>query len=61
MGSIKIEKLKASQLSGDGGYIISKIIEVESKTKIKFDHVHLKTKNNDNNTVENKGLEMMLK
>ena len=50
------KKIKASQLAGDGGSIISKIIDLESKTKIEFEYVHVTTRNNDDNEVENKGL-----
>ena len=35
-------KLKASQFAGDGGSIISRIIELERKTKTEFEHAHVK-------------------
>ena len=41
--------------------MISKIIELESKTKIEFEHVHVKTKDNDDNAAWNKGLQIVLK
>ena len=35
------DTLKASQLAEDGGSIISRIIELENKSKIEFEHVHV--------------------
>ena len=53
-------KVKSSQLAGDGGSIISKIIELKSKTKIEFEHVHVKTKKVDEDAITNKGITMTL-
>ena len=39
------DRLKASEITGDGGSIISRIIELESKSKIRFEHEHVKTNN----------------
>ena len=36
MGIINNEGVKESQLSGDGGSIVSKIIELENESKIEF-------------------------
>ena len=58
---ITLETLKSSQLEGDGGSIISRIMELESKSKIEFENVQVKTTNNEDNTISNKGLEMVLK
>ena len=35
---------KASQLEGDAGSIVSRIIEIESKSKIDFEHAHINAK-----------------
>ena len=43
-----------------GGSMISKIIELEKKSKIKFEHVHVKTKNVDDNVIIDKGFKMAL-
>ena len=39
---------------------MSRIIVLEIKTKIKFEHVRMKTKNGDNDEMTNKGLTMVL-
>ena len=44
--------LKVSQLAGDGGSIISKIIELENKTKAEFEHVYATMKGNEDNAIE---------
>ena len=54
------DKLKASQFTWDGGSVISKIIEFESKTKIEFEYEHAKTKNDNENEIINKVLTMVL-
>ena len=41
---VAADGLKASQLAGDGSSIVSGIIEIESKSKIDFEHVHVNTK-----------------
>ena len=54
------ERLKASQFAGDGGSISSKMLEVEKKSNIEFEHIHVrKTEGSEN--VENEGLKMVLK
>ena len=50
------ETLKSSQLPGDGRLIISKIIDLEIKSKKEFECAHAKTKDNEDNIIENKGL-----
>ena len=55
------KKLKESHLAGDSGSIIIEIIELESKTKIEFECMHAKTKDNDDNVIENIGLPILLK
>ena len=57
---ITADKLKASQFSGDGGSITSNISELESKTKIEFEYLHVKTKNGNEDVIINKGLMMAL-
>ena len=37
-----------------------KIVELERKTKIEFEHVRAKTKNSDEDAVQNKSLTMSL-
>ena len=39
--------MKASQLALDGGSIISKIIEIENGSKIEFEHIDVRTKNDN--------------
>ena len=39
--------------------IISKIIEIESKSKIDFEYVHVNTKNVEDNNSMNKGLHVV--
>ena len=38
---VSADSLKVSQLEGDVGTIFSRIIEIESKSKIDFEHVHV--------------------
>ena len=38
---IAANRLKESQLAGDGGSIVGRVIEIESKSKIDFEHVHV--------------------
>ena len=54
------DRSKASQLSGGGGSIFSRIIEIESKSNIEFEHAHVRTKKIENNAIANKGLNMVL-
>ena len=58
---LKLEKLKANQLAEDSGSIISRIIELDTKSKIEFEHVHAKTNKIEDSAIENIGLEMVLK
>ena len=53
------DKLKASQFAEDGGSIISRVTELERKTKIKFEHTHVETKNGNDDGIINKGLTMV--
>ena len=53
------DKLKSNQFAGDGGSIVSNIIELESKTKFLFDYENVKTKKGNENTIVNKGLIMV--
>ena len=46
------KKLKASELAGDSGPIISKIIDLENKTKVEFEHVHAKMKGSEDKTIK---------
>ena len=55
------EKLKASQVAGDEISTIFRIIELERKSKIEFECMHVKTTNNEDNTIVNKYLEKVLK
>ena len=52
------EKVKASQFAGYRGSMISKIIALESKTKIEVECVHVKTKIGDDDAITNKCLAM---
>ena len=54
------DEVKSRQFVGDGGLIISKIIELESKTRIEFKHACAKTKNGDDDAIINKGLKIVL-
>ena len=54
------DKLKAKTFAGDGRSIISRIIELESKTKIEFEYEHVKTKIGNKNKIINKGLTIVL-
>ena len=40
---------------------MSKIAELESKSKIEFEYVHVKTKKNEDNAISNECLEIVLK
>ena len=51
---------KVSQLAGYGGSIVSRIIEIESKSKIYFEHAHMSTKKIENSRIEINGLNMVL-
>ena len=55
------ETLKEIHLAGDIRSIISRIIKLGSKSKIKLECVHVKTNNNKDNVIENKVLELVLK
>ena len=55
---LESDGLKENQLEGNGRLKISRIVELESKYKIKFDHVHAKTTTFEENTSTNKGLAM---
>ena len=54
-------KLEASQFSGHKGSIISKILEVEKKSNIEFEHVHVKIIVGSENGENNEGLSMVFK
>ena len=54
------DKSKLSQRAGDGGSIISNMIEFESNTKIEFEHVYVKIKNDNEDKIINRGLSMEL-
>ena len=47
--------LKVIQVTGDGRLIISRIAELESKSKIEREHVLVKTMNFEDNSSINKG------
>ena len=53
---LTLETFKASPIEGYDGSIIIRIIELENKSKIEFECVHVKTNNNEDNTIGNKGL-----
>ena len=55
------EKLKESQLEGDCRSIISRVVELKSKSKIEFEQARVKTTSIEDNKITNKGLEMVLK
>ena len=56
------EKLKTSQLEGDGRSIISKIIKLKNKQKLNLIMcVCVKTEKNKYNTIDNEVVEMLLK
>ena len=46
--------LKSSQLAGDRGSVVSRIIEIESKSKIDFEYIHVNNKKVENNEIVNK-------
>ena len=52
--------LKISQIEGDGGSTVSRIIEIESKSEIDFEHIHVNTKKIENNRIVNNGRNMAL-
>ena len=45
---LSLERIKASQFSLDGGGISSKIMQLENECKFEFEHVHVKTRNDNN-------------
>ena len=49
-------ELKASQLEVDGVSIVSRITELEIKSKIEFECADVITTNNEDNAMVNKGL-----
>ena len=51
---VAADGLKSSQLAGDGGSIVSRIIEIESKSKIDFEYIHVNNKKVENNEIVNK-------
>ena len=55
------ERLKSSKLAGHRGSIISKILEVERKSNIEFEHVHVRTTEGSESGENNEGLKMVLK
>ena len=54
------ERQKDSHFAGDRGSIISKMLEVEKKSNIEFEHFHVRITEGSGN-VENEGLKMVLK
>ena len=54
-------RLKASQLVGDGGSISSKMLEVERRLKIEFELIHMRTTEGSESGENTKGLKMLLK
>ena len=46
------ERIKASQLELHGGSIISKIVEIEKESNVVFEYIHVRTKN-DNDESDN--------
>ena len=58
---ITSDSLKASQLTGDGGSIISKILKVERKSNVEFKHVYVRTTVVSASGESDKGLKMVLK
>ena len=55
------DSLKASQLAGDGGSIISKILEVENKSNIEFEYIHVRTTEESVSGENKERLKMVLK
>ena len=55
------ERLKASQFSGDVGSVISKILELERKSNIEFECVHVRTTEGSESGENNEGLKIVLK
>ena len=43
---LTLDRIKASKFASDGGGIISKLMHLENESKIEFEHVHVKTRNN---------------
>ena len=58
---ITSDSLKASQLAGDGGSIISKILKVERNSHVEFEYVHVRTTEGRVSDENNEGLKMVLK
>ena len=54
------DKLKVIQFAEDGGLIASKIIGLEGKTNVEFEHEHTKTTNGNEDTIIKKGLTVVL-
>ena len=52
--------MKASQLVGNGGSIVSKIMELEIKLRIEFEHAHVKKTYDEDNAIA-KSLKFVLK
>ena len=61
MGMVASDRLKSSQLAGDGGPIISKRLEVERKKKIEFEHAHVRTREGSESGENNEGLKIVPK
>ena len=47
MRCLTSDRIKASQFALDGGWIISKIVQIENESDVEFEHMHVKTKNDD--------------
>ena len=45
---LALDRIKAIQFTLDGGVIISKIIQLEKECNIEFEHVHERTKSDNN-------------
>ena len=57
---VAADMLKVSQLSGDGCLIVNRIMEIKSKSNIESEHAHMSAKKMENNTIVNKGFNMVL-
>ena len=44
---LTLKRIKASKLALDGGSTISKIVEIVLESKMEFEHIHVRTKNDD--------------
>ena len=44
---LTLERMKARQFALEGRGTISKITQLENESKIEFEHVHVKTRNDD--------------